>query len=50
VHTTDHAAYRWLNDRVCAVEGQVRPLATGGFDVVFEVSEMVWTMDDSAAA
>jgi hypothetical protein len=42
VHTTDHAAYRWLNDRVCAVEGQVRPLATGGFDVVFEVSEMIW--------
>jgi len=43
VHTTDDPRYRWLNDRVCAVEGEVRPRADGsGFDVVFEVSEMVW--------
>jgi hypothetical protein len=43
VHTTDDSRYRWLNDRVCAVEGEVRPRADGsGFDVVFEVSEMVW--------
>jgi hypothetical protein len=43
VHTTDDTRYRWLNDRVCAVEGEVRPRADGsGFDVVFEVSEMVW--------
>ena len=35
--------YRWLNDRVCAVEGEVRPRTDGsGFEVVFEVSEMVW--------
>jgi hypothetical protein len=33
----------WLNDRVCAVEGEVRPRTDGpGFEVVFEVSEMVW--------
>jgi hypothetical protein len=43
VHTTDDPRYRWLNDRVCAVEGEVRPRADGsGFEVVFEVSEMVW--------
>ena len=43
VHTTDDLRYRWLNDRVCEVEGEVRPRADrSGFDVVFEVSEMVW--------
>ena len=43
VHTTDDSRYRWLNDRVCAVEGEVRPRTDGsGFEVVFEVSEMVW--------
>jgi hypothetical protein len=43
VHTTDDPRYRWLNDRVCAVEGEVRPRADGSaFEVVFEVSEMVW--------
>ena len=43
VHTTDDPRYLWLNDRVCAVEGEVRPRTEGsGFEVVFEVSEMVW--------
>jgi hypothetical protein len=43
VHTTDDHRYLWLNDRVCAVEGEVRPGTEGsGFAVVFEVSEMVW--------
>jgi Protein of unknown function (DUF3237) len=43
VHTTSDPRYRWLNDRVCAVEGEVRPRADGsGYKVVFEVSEMVW--------
>jgi hypothetical protein len=43
VHTTDAPRYRWLNDSVCAVEGEVRPRADGsGFDVVLEVSEMLW--------
>lgn len=42
-HTCDDERYRWLNDRVCAVEGEVRPRSDGsGFDVVLEVSEMVW--------
>jgi hypothetical protein len=43
VHTTSDPRYRWLNDRVCAVEGEVRPRADGsGYEVVLEVSEMVW--------
>jgi len=43
LHTTDDPRYRWLNDCVCAVEGEVRPRGEGpGFEVVFEVSEMVW--------
>ena len=29
VHTTDHPRYRWLNDRVCAVEGEVRSRSDG---------------------
>jgi hypothetical protein len=37
------ARYRWLNNRVCTVEGEVRPRTDGsGFDIVLEVSEMVW--------
>jgi hypothetical protein len=43
VHTTDDPRYRWLNDRVCTVEGEVPPRTDGaGFEVVFEVQEMVW--------
>jgi len=43
VHITDHLDHRWLNDRVCAVEGEVRRRADGsGSEVVFEVSDMVW--------
>jgi hypothetical protein len=47
VHTTDEPRYQWLNDRVCAVEGEVRPRTDESgfevvFEVVFEVSEMVW--------
>jgi hypothetical protein len=42
-HVTDDERCRWLNDRVCTVEGWVRPCADGsGFDVLWEVSEMVW--------
>ena len=42
-HVSDDERYRWLNDRVCAVEGEVRPRSDGsGFDVVLEVSLMVW--------
>jgi hypothetical protein len=42
-HVTDDARYSWLNDRQCAVAGEVRPKADGsGFDVVIEVAEIVW--------
>ncbi len=42
-HTTDDERYRWLNDRVCAIEGEVRPRSDAAdFDVVLSVSEMVW--------
>jgi Protein of unknown function (DUF3237) len=42
-HVSDDERYHWLNDRVCAVEGEVRPRSDGsGFGVVMEVSEMVW--------
>ena len=41
-HETDDARYRWLNDRLCAIVGEVRPSAGGGSDVVVEVSELVW--------
>jgi hypothetical protein len=40
-HTTSDERYWWLNDRVGAVEGEVRPVGDG-FEVVFEVAEMVW--------
>jgi uncharacterized protein DUF3237 len=42
-HESDDDRYRWLNDRVCAVEGEVRPSDGGaGFDVVLDVSLMAW--------
>jgi hypothetical protein len=46
-HTTGEERYRWLNDRVCAVEGVVRPRPDGGFDVVIDVSLMRSTFDES---
>jgi hypothetical protein len=43
VHVTDDDRYRWLNDRVFAIAGEVRPRSEGGgFDVVLAVDEMVW--------
>jgi hypothetical protein len=42
-HVTDDARYSWLNDRICAIEGEVRPRADdAGFDVILHVSLMVW--------
>ena len=42
-HLTDDPRYAWLNDRQCAVAGEVRPRGAGdGFDVVIDVSELVW--------
>jgi hypothetical protein len=42
-HVSDDERYRWLNDVVCALAGEVRPRrGEDGFDVVFEVAELVW--------
>ena len=42
-HATSDERYRWLNDRVGAVTGEVRPREGGdGFDVVIDVAELVW--------
>jgi hypothetical protein len=50
LHTSDDGRYRWLNDRVCAVEGEVRSRSGGaGFDVVLDVSLMTSTFGESQA-
>jgi hypothetical protein len=42
-HLTDDDRYLWLNDRACAVEGEVRRRDGGsGFDVVLDVSMITW--------
>jgi hypothetical protein len=41
-HLTDDERYRGLNDVVCAMTGEVRPHDGGGFEVVFDVAELVW--------
>jgi hypothetical protein len=45
-HISDDERNRWLNDRVCAVAGEVRSREDGGFDVVLEVSELRWEAVD----
>jgi uncharacterized protein DUF3237 len=42
-HVSDGERYRWLNEVVCAVTGELRPRGDGsGFDVVLDVAELVW--------
>lgn len=42
-HVSDHETYRWLNDVMGVVTGEVRPKPDGsGFDVVLDVAEVVW--------
>jgi hypothetical protein len=42
-HVSDDPRYAWLNNAFCALAGEVRPRSGGtGFDVVLEVSEIVW--------
>jgi hypothetical protein len=40
-HLSDDERYRWLNDRVCGLAGEVRP-RHGGFEVVLDIAEMIW--------
>jgi hypothetical protein len=43
MHETGDPRYTWLNTAVCSLAGEVRPRPDGtGFDVVYEVSELVW--------
>jgi hypothetical protein len=42
-HLSDDDRYRWLNDVVCALAGEVRERpGSAGFDVVIEVATLVW--------
>jgi hypothetical protein len=42
-HLTSDERYRWLNDVICAIAGEVRPQEdAGGMDIVLEVAELVW--------
>jgi hypothetical protein len=49
-HVTDNEKYRWLNDSVCAIAGEVRALTgippeqikQGDVKLVFDIAEIVW--------
>jgi hypothetical protein len=41
-HVADDERYRWLNDRVGMLAGEVRPREGGGFEVLVEVSDLLW--------
>ena len=42
-HVAGDERYRWLNDVVCAITGEVRPADDGGRTaIVLDVAELVW--------
>jgi len=48
-HLSDHDRYRWLNDSLCVIAGEVRSpakppeeIVQGERELVFDVSELVW--------
>lgn len=49
-HTTDSEKYRWLNDAVCAISGEVRAptgmpreqVKQADVKLVFSVAEVIW--------
>ena len=42
-HVCDDVRYRWLNDVVCTLTGEVRPRSDGsGSHVAYDVAELVW--------
>jgi len=42
-HVSGDERYRWLNDVVCALTGEVRPRSDGsGSDVEYDVAELLW--------
>ena len=50
-HLASDERYRWLNDVVCPLVGEVRPRRdAGGTDIALEVAHLVWeppTVDSS---
>jgi hypothetical protein len=48
-HLSDHENYKWLNNSICVISGEVRAPAKpaeeiqqGDIELVFDVSELVW--------
>jgi hypothetical protein len=42
-HVASDERYRWLNDVVCAIAGEVRPREdAGGMEIALEIAELVW--------
>ena len=42
-HLVSDERYRWLNDMVCPLVGEVRPRADGGgTDIALEIAQLVW--------
>lgn len=48
-HLSDHERYRWLNDSICMIAGEVRSpekppdeIRQGDIELVFDVSELLW--------
>jgi hypothetical protein len=42
LHLCDDDRYRYLNDSVCALAGEVRTLESGGLELVVDAAEIVW--------
>jgi hypothetical protein len=41
-HLSSHERYRWLNDVVCPIVGEVQPSEDGPTEILLEVAELVW--------
>jgi hypothetical protein len=41
-HVTEDQRYRRLNDVVCPLAGEVRPAVDDGYEVVLDVTELIW--------
>lgn len=48
-HLSDHESYKWLNDSVCVIAGEVRrplplsaPIEQKDVQLVFSVAELIW--------
>jgi uncharacterized protein DUF3237 len=41
-HLSQHEKYRWLNDSICVLAGEVRRMEQGDVELVLDLSELVW--------